>query len=425
MIANERQYRITKGQLAKLRDAVGAFDMDEAESRLQSRELAGAETNAMKSEVDALTEDVREYEALKSGLIRNFVATSIEELPRILIQARIAKGLTQKDLADILGLREQQIQRYESEKYLSTSLRRVADVAGALDLSLSKVAEFQTSPENQPVELDWSMFPAREMYKRGWFEGFTGSLPAALAEAKSLVEQFVRSVRNRPALSFHRKRVRAGSTVDLYALMAWECRTLHLAWQSPPRAMFDRERITDRWLCDTVRLSNLGDGPAHVSERLNKVGIAFVVEPHLPGTHLDGAALLDKGMPIVAVTLRYDRLDNFWFVLMHELVHIVKHLRKGKTEDIFDDLEADADDMERQTDEDARELLIPDDAWETALARYLRTPKSVQSLALELGISASVIAGRIRFEADNYILLRNMVGQGEVRKYFTEVHFGQ
>jgi len=210
MIANERQYRITKGQLGKLRASADAFAMDEATSRLGSRELAEAEYNALKSEVESLAEYVREYEALKSGIVTNFAATSIDELPRILIQARIARGLTQKELADLLGLKEQQIQRYESEEYLSTNLRRLAEVADALDLNLNEVAEFQTTPEKQTVKLDWAMFPVKEMYCRGWFEGFTGSLSAALAEADSLVEQFVRGVVKRPAFAFHRKRVRTG-----------------------------------------------------------------------------------------------------------------------------------------------------------------------------------------------------------------------
>ncbi len=425
MIANERQYRITKGQLGKLRASADAFAMDEATSRLGSRELAEAEYNALKSEVESLAEYVREYEALKSGIVTNFAATSIDELPRILIQARIARGLTQKELADLLGLKEQQIQRYESEEYLSTNLRRLAEVADALDLNLNEVAEFQTTPEKQTVKLDWAMFPVKEMYCRGWFEGFTGSLSAALAEADSLVEQFVRGVVKRPAFAFHRKRVRTGSTLDPYALMAWECRALSLARQSPPKVVFDRGKLNEKWLRATAQLSRFEDGPTRVREWLSDVGITLVVEPHLTGTHLDGAALLHDGMPIVGMTLRYDRLDNFWFVLLHELVHIVKHLRKGKTEDIFDDLEATADDMEREADELAGQFLIPDDAWETALARYLRTPESVEALAEELGIGSSIVAGRIRREADNYVLLSDMVGQGEARRHFPDVHFGQ
>src|SRR4030042_1351312 len=56
---------------------------------------------------------------------------------------------------------------------------------------------------------------------------------------------------------------------------------------------------------------------------LEKMGIILAVEPHLPRTHLDGAAMLrSDGTPVVALTLRYDRLDNFWFTLSHELAHI-------------------------------------------------------------------------------------------------------
>ena len=70
-------------------------------------------------------------------------------------------------------------------------------------------------------------------------------------------------------------------------------------------------------------------------EYLAHSGIPLVVEPHLPQTYLDGAAfLLPAGRPVIGLTLRYDRLDNFWFVLFHELAHVVKHLRKDRLEAI-------------------------------------------------------------------------------------------
>ncbi len=425
MITNERQYRITKGQYSKLRDAAEAFEVDNVASGLKSRELAEAEANALKSEIEALGDDIRDYEALKAGHITNFQAESIEELPRILIRGRIAKGLTQKDLADLLGIKEQQVQRYESEEYRSANLRRLSDVAKVLGLSLSGVAEFQTKPEKTAVELDWNRFPIKEMYRRGWFRDFSGSINAALAEADSIVERFVREVVRRPALAYHRKRIRTGSALDQYALLAWECRVLMLAKDRPPKIAFNRARLDAEWLRSTVQISRQEDGPARMKEWLSNVGITLVVEPCLPGTHLDGAALLHDDVPIIGMTLRYDRLDNFWFVLLHEIAHVMKHLRKGKTEDIFDDLDAAPDDFEKEADEIAGQSLIPDEAWETALARYLRTADSITTLAQDLKISPAIVAGKIRHEASNYVILSDMVGLGEVRKQFPDVLFGQ
>lgn len=145
MITNERQYRITKAQLAKLEDAAEAFDLGEATERIGSEILAQAEREALKSEVEVLSEQLREYEALKSGAVTILKAENLEELSSILIRARIVRGFSQRQLAEMLNLKEQQIQRYESEEYASTSLRRLAEIADALDLTITEVAEIKTS----------------------------------------------------------------------------------------------------------------------------------------------------------------------------------------------------------------------------------------------------------------------------------------
>ncbi len=63
--------------------------------------------------------------------------------------------------------------------------------------------------------------------------------------------------------------------------------------------------------------------------------------------------------------------------------------------------------------------MVPDSKWNTALARYVRSEESIKDFANELGVSPAIIAGRIRREADNYTILKDMVGQGEVRKLFS------
>ncbi len=173
-----------------------------------------------------------------------------------------------------------------------------------------------------------------------------------------------------------------------------------------------------------MRHSHSSEGPILAKNYLQAVGIRLVLEPHLPGTHLDGAALLDGRDPIIGMTLRHDRVDNFWFVLLHELIHIKEHLQAGQVEQIFDDLEAEPDELERAADELAGRALIPNDVWETALARYIRSEQSVRALADDLGISPAIVAGRIRNEANNYVILNDMVGHGQVRKLFPVVPFG-
>ena len=271
--------------------------------------------------------------------------------------------------------------------------------------------------------IDWRLFPVKEMYKRNWFEGFTGSLSAAMAEAETLVTSFTKGAVRRPLVAMQRQRVRTGSEADPYALLAWQCRVLLLAKSAPPSREFKQAALNDAWMNTLVQFSRLADGPLRAKKHLEDAGIALIVEPHLSSTHLDGAALLSDDGPVVALTLRYDRLDNFWFVLLHELIHIKKHLKKGSVEDIFDDLEAAPDELEREADYLACQTLIPDELWNTALARYVRSEDSVKSFATRMKISPAIVAGRIRNEAENYVILTDLVGQGEVRKLFPDVHF--
>jgi HTH-type transcriptional regulator/antitoxin HigA len=429
MITNDRQFRISRAQLEKLRDAAGSFDFTEAAKRCGSPVLAQAEHAALQSEVEKLTDEIREYEGLRSGAVSILKAQSLSELPKILIMARIAQGLTQRKLADLLGLKEQQVQRYEAEEYSTANVKRLAEVARALNLNVSEVAEIRMAPaatENAESEtIQWDRFPIREMYRRNWFEGYTGTLAGAVAQADILVPNLIKRAGGQPRLALHRKRLRVGSAADRYALLAWECRVLAVANSSPRPIRYDPERIDDAWLKKLAQQSRSPDGPSRAKKYLESAGIAVVIEAHLTSTYLDGAALLGERGPVIGLTLRYDRLDNFWFALFHEIMHVRVHLKKGIVEEILDDLEADADATEREADELAARALIPDDLWETALPRYVRTEDAVKAFAREHKISEAIVAGRIRKEADNYVMLAEMVGAGEVRRHFPEVRFGQ
>jgi len=432
MITNERQYRISRAQLKKLRDAARDFDIEETAKYPKSLVLAKAELGALTSEVDNLKAQVKEYEDLKSGFATRLKATSLEELPTVLIKARIAKGLSQRQLANALGIKEQQIQRYESSDYTSVSLRRLVRVADALGLNTSEVAEVTASPDEEVSagkgKFIGSNFPVREMYRRGWFEDFTDSLDAALANSDELVSKFLGRAMPRRQPALLRGRANLGSRINRYALLAWQCRVLMLAERQLPEmgTTYAQSTITGDWLKNLAKESRFEDGPHRAMKYLARSGIPLVVEPYLSQTYLDGAALLvPAGHPVIGLTLRYDRLDNFWFVLFHELAHVVKHLRKDRLKAIFDDLDFDRDDLENEANKFAGAMLIPDDTWETALARYLRTEESICSLSKQLEIGPAIIAGRIRREANNYVILENLVGQGGVRKHFPNVRFGQ
>lgn len=132
MIKNERQYRTTKAQIAELSQSLA-----EAQQRTVGHErFRRAEVDGLRSLMDELRGQVEEYEALLAGERPVLSLESFEELPHALIKARIAAGLTQKDLAERLGLKEQQIQRYEATDYASASLERLQEVIRALGIRM-------------------------------------------------------------------------------------------------------------------------------------------------------------------------------------------------------------------------------------------------------------------------------------------------
>jgi HTH-type transcriptional regulator/antitoxin HigA len=148
-------------------------------------------------------------------------------------------------------------------------------------------------------------------------------------------------------------------------------------------------------------------GPLLAREYLFKHGIHLVFEPHLDKTYLDGAVCINqKGNPVVALTLRYDRLDDFWFTLMHELAHIALHL-DGNYQWFIDDLHMETDDIkEEEANDMAREALIPSEEW---LINDESSLKEMRLLAETLEISPSVVFGRFAREFDSWPKVRKHI----------------
>jgi len=135
MIKNARQYRITRSQAAKFRDALSQLDASppgDTPPRLRQ-----AIRDAIESQFLELEGQLAEYDALQRGEVTALEVDSLAAIPHALIAARIAAGLTQKELASRLGLAEQQIQQYEATDYASASVARVGEIAEALGVRLT------------------------------------------------------------------------------------------------------------------------------------------------------------------------------------------------------------------------------------------------------------------------------------------------
>jgi ribosome-binding protein aMBF1 (putative translation factor) len=141
MIKNERQYRITKAQAEKFERIIGGLMANP--NRSLHPTLRKAEFDGLKSQLETLKRELQEYQSLRSGKRRTIALDSIEDLPKTLIQARIAAGLSQEELAVKLGLKTQQVQRYEATNYQSASLQRVNQIVRVLGVRLRHRAELR------------------------------------------------------------------------------------------------------------------------------------------------------------------------------------------------------------------------------------------------------------------------------------------
>lgn len=335
-------------------------------------------------------------------------------------------GLKQQDLVPYIGSRSKVSEVLTGKRPLSLKMIR------ALHKGLGVPAEVLLRepggriPEELP-NLQCERFPLTEMARRGWISGLEQSATKLKERAEELVREFLRPLRNcgvQPGSLRPRQHVRSGSAMDEYALLAWCVRVITLA-QEQSVAEYRPRTLVPQFMQRLVNLSYLDAGPRLVQEFLRKNGIHMVVLRHLPRTHLDGAAMmLSSGKPVVALTLRYDRLDNFWFTLFHELGHVKLHFDKDKDACFVDDLDVDPEGLEVQADEFAQDSLIPAKDWQRAPARDERTPYAVLQLADTLRVHPAILAGRIRREQKNYRLLTSLVGQHLVRVQFPDADKG-
>jgi HTH-type transcriptional regulator/antitoxin HigA len=420
MIYSDKQYRLTTGELTKLRDALSSTRTKES----QQVWLEDVQRAALKSQIATLEADLSHYDLLKSGEITFAKAHSLESLPSTLVQARIAAGMSQTDLADRLGMKPQQVQRYEASNYAGANLERLIDVSKVLNVHITGLFEREDANKGAVFSWEdvsdvvWKQFPAREMAKRGWFE-----MPRKADIFEKARDYFMQTAGPQFATAYHRKKMHGGSVPNEYALLAWQARILERArglveTHAPPEFMLD-----DRWIADLVALTSRSDGPKQAQSLLLSKGIALTTEKQLAGTYLDGGAMLDHdGRPVIGLTLRYDRLDNFWFVLLHELGHVFLHLMEGIRYDFFDEEgTTENDKIEREADQFALDSLIPEGKWDECLSRFALSEEAVQIDAKNLGIDASIIAGRIRKERHDYTILTGLVGQGQVASQFEDV----
>jgi HTH-type transcriptional regulator/antitoxin HigA len=270
-----------------------------------------------------------------------------------------ARGWSQRDLAAILGRPEQAISE------IITGGKQITP-----ETSVELGHAFGTSPEfwcnletNYRLELArtqaqgdaiarrsrlYAELPLREMASRGWL---------TLHESVADLEAEVAGCLGVPVLPGPPHLALCPALT--YAQLAWLRRAEALARNQAGAAAW-RDDALEPLAAELAGHMRLAEDVAQVPDTLARWGVRFVCLRHLSKTYLDGAAFWLAEGPVVALTLRYDRLDAFWFTLMHELAH----LAEGRSEAYLDQLD--------DGDQDRGELLAPADPQEEAANRLAR-----------------------------------------------------
>lgn len=334
-------------------------------------------------------------------------------------------GLTNRDLIPFMGSRSRVSEVLSGKRAITMSMARALHrhLGIPAEVLLQEPgAKFDSAYE----DLEPERFPLKAMARAGWIPD--------LPDLKDRAEELIRGLIERAggpqvaAAPLYRKndQRRMNAKTDDYALRAWCWQVMAAAQENPPPAAYRQGTVSPEFLRSLAQLSASRRGPRRVRDFLADNGIGFQFVRHLPRTHLDGAAIkLHDGRPVIGMTLRYDRIDNFWYTLMHELAHVGLHFdNDGEDTAFVDDHSlrgvetAVVDVREAQADRMAEDALIPPDVWKDGAILDRPNAMAVLDLAAEANVHPAIVAGRVRHNLGNYRLLSQFVGTRQVRKHF-------
>lgn len=329
------------------------------------------------------------------------------------------QGLRQKDLALLLGGRNRVSEVLAGKRPLTLSAVRA--LSDALHIPADLLIREPDAAYGVDDDADDISLPL--LAKSGWFS----DEEISKLTISDIVQRYLKP-KHGPL--YLKQTLTFGSTpkTNKTNLRLWVARVRELAENTKnARGTWRSDTLNEQFLVNVAKLSWADSGPRLAKEFLNEKGIALVVLPALPRTKLDGAAMRGvDGAPVIGLTVRHDRLDNFWFTLLHELVHAWKHITDSDTaitdEDIQDEHDEDA--KETEANSLAREVFIPRSEWKRSDAFLRPSVENAIALANKLHISPAVVAGRLRREKVGYDKLSKLVGYRQVQKWFPDVKWG-
>lgn len=272
---------------------------------------------------------------------------------------------------------------------------------------------------NPCPDIDWKSFPITEMFRLGWL----GKIKPKADEIETCVRSLMSAARvSTPQFEGIRFRGAENKEPNPYSVNAWLMRAMGEAIGCESGHDFKIDEVGHGFRREIAKLSLYSDGPKRAFRKLNEVGITTIYVPFLKKTYIDGACFkLPSGKPAIAVSLRHDRLDNFWFTLLHECVHVERHLPNESI--IIDETEGSTGafgndpTMEDEANSLARSALVPDDIHDELSRVAGNISKStLQAYARKADVHEAIIAGQVRVMTGRYTHFARLVGQGEVTK---------
>jgi HTH-type transcriptional regulator/antitoxin HigA len=313
------------------------------------------------------------------------------------------RGWSQKDLSRIIGRPVQAINEIAGGQKAITpeTALQLADAFGTppefwLDLEakyrLRLAKQKPAEPEIVTRRKLFSLAPISELQHRGWI-----SLSDSTEELASSLCRFLRipSLDAFPESPVANLRTTAGSNPREANLAVWLKRAEILAMQEEPQGTFEPDKL-ETLVAALRELSTDPRGAREVPRALGDAGIRFVLIAHLPKTYLDGVQFKLDGQPVIGLTTRLDRIDNYWFVLFHELAH----LHRGDKGTIDENVTTgDGNEIEQQTSDLAGSWLIGSGQLTEFLdAHPSPTWPEIVEGARTIGVHPAILLGRLQHE---------------------------
>lgn len=316
-------------------------------------------------------------------------------------------GLKNRDLEPILGNRSKVSEILSGKRPLSMKMVRELHRQYQIPLRALTAEPHPAASEDLPILSDKAASKLASLNV-----GFV----------KSKAQTFLKSVfgpEQSYALLRKTRTYRSNERTDHTALLYWQAAVTQLAARMETIGAFEEGSLTRVHLRELAECSAYEDGIRIAANCLSEWGIRLVYLPPLPGTFVDGAALLNKDrQPIIAISGRHDRIDNFWFTLLHEASHLTLHLQHLKPgENAFvDDIEySGGDAIEDEADKSAQEALIPIHCFESVDWEEYSSNEDIFEVAEAAGVSLSVVAGRWQRDHNNYRTFARLIQRGVVR----------